>query len=255
MSEAQNDPQDAPEQSALDDSLLARLRRNLERVQARIEAACTRAGRDPGELRLIAVTKYSTGIETAAMAQVMAELEPGRRPLLGESRIQDLLQKIAFLEEAEAPAEFHLIGNLQRNKARSAVKHAQVIHSMDRPEILERVDKMAADEGRRVRALLQFELSGESSKHGFAAEQAEAAFAQARALEHVDFVGLMAMAGRGTDHETARPCFAQLRELRDRYAADWPELSMGMSGDFEGAILEGATLIRVGSALFVQDDT
>ncbi len=244
----------------MDSPLHQRLRRNLLRLFERIDHCCASAGRDPKQLRLIAVSKYSTGIETAALAEVLAAVEqergaaPGSLPCLGERRVQDLLQKIDCLEEVEQPVEWHLIGNLQRNKARSAVLHASLIHSLDRHEILDRIDKMAEDCGRRVRGLLQFQLSGEDSKHGFLAEEAAEAFEHARRLQHIDFVGLMTMAARGTDHESARPCFAQLRELRDEHAPDWPELSMGMSGDFEGAILEGATLLRVGSILFQDQD-
>ena len=240
----------------MESPLHERLRRNLLRLFERIDDCCARAGRDSNDVRLVAVSKYSTGIETAALAEVLAAVEeergaaPGTLPCLGERRVQDLLQKVECLEEAEQDVEWHLIGNLQRNKARSAVLHASVIHSLDRPEILDRVDAMAKDTGRRVRGLLQFQLSGEDSKHGFAAGDAAAAFEHARRLTHVDFVGLMTMAAMGTDHDSARPAFAQLRAIRDEHAPDWPELSMGMSGDFEGAILEGATLLRVGSALF-----
>jgi len=228
------------------------LRANLERCLDEIREACDLASRDPAEVRLLAVTKTATSIETAEMATAMHEA--GLEVLLGESRVQALAGKAADLGDLPFPVSLELIGSLQSNKARSAARFAARIHSLDRSSILHRLDACARELDRRIPAFLQVNLSGEATKHGFAEGEVEAALELARGLEGLEIVGFMTMAPRGTDHETARPCFARCRELRDRLAPDLPWLSMGMSGDFRGAILEGATHLRIGSHLFARND-
>ena len=210
-----------------------------ERVTARLRAAAERAGRDPDDFRIVAVTK-GFGIEVARAA-----LEAGLTRL-GENRVQEALPKI----QALPAAEWHLVGRLQRNKARKAVGAFAMIHSVDSLELLRRLEADATEAGLGPRLLLEVNESGEPTKAGFAPEQ----------LEDMDaplsdrVVGLMTMARHDADAEEQRRTFAALRLLRDRLqertGISLPELSMGMSGDAEAAVAEGATLVRIGTALF-----
>ena len=227
-----------------------RVRDNLAAVAARIDAACRRAGRDPATVRLVAVTKY------VDVATARALHEAGCRDL-AESRPQSLWAKAAGLADLEPPVHWHLVGHLQRNKIRRTLPVLGLLHSLDSPRLLEAVAAEAAAAGRHCRALVEVNLSGDPGRTGAMAAEAEALVAAAAATPHVEVVGLMGMASvPDGDPGAARREFARLRELRDRLAATTPggaalgELSMGMSGDFEEAILEGATLVRIGSALF-----
>ncbi len=227
--------------------LANRLAENLADVHWRIAAAATANGRQPGDVRLIAVTKY-VGVEVTR-----ALIAAGCREL-GEARPQDLWSKGAAL--ADSPVEWHLVGHLQRNKIRRTLPLVSLFHSVDSLRLLAALDAEAASMGRPARVLLEVNVSGEATKHGFAAEELPAALDAAGRLEHVKVLGLMGMAGLEGGLGAAERDFARLRALRDRFAADCPdsislgELSMGMSGDFEIAIRHGATLVRVGSALF-----
>jgi PLP dependent protein len=241
------------------DQVLATLRHNLETVQRRMAAALARSGRDAGAAKLIAVTKQ----RPVGIARALRSLGVRR---LGENRIQDALPKIAALaapnepgaptgDSAEVAVEWHLIGHLQSNKARRAVTDFAWIHSLDDAELVRRIDRIAGEEGKRPHVLLQLNVSGEDTKHGAVPGAAtEALFDAAADARNLHVAGLMTMAPAADDPETARPWFRMLREIRDRardrFAADWGELSMGMSNDFEVALEEGATLVRVGSALF-----
>ncbi|MCS7167294.1 MAG: YggS family pyridoxal phosphate-dependent enzyme [Gemmatales bacterium] len=222
------------------------LRRNLEKIEEQITSACEQAGRDRGEVTLVAVTK-SVNIEVAA-----ALLELGVSNL-GESRPQELWRKATALPQAR----WHLVGHLQRNKVARTLPLVVLIHSVDSERLLRALEEEARARNRVAEVLLEFNLSGESSKHGFAAADEPRLPDTLADLQYVRVRGLMTLAPLGTDHETARPTFARLRELRDRLAIrllgtphTLHHLSMGMSGDFRGAILEGATLIRIGTALF-----
>lgn len=174
----------------------------------------------------------------------------------GESRVQEALPKVDALPDAE----WHLVGRLQANKARPAARVFTAIHSIDSTSLLERLDRVAAEEGRRVDAFLQVNITGESSKAGFAAETIEEPrqlndlTRSILARRSVSVVGLMTIGPLVAHPEDARPAFARLRELRDRLESELgrpvPELSMGMSGDLEAAVAEGATVVRVGSAIF-----
>ncbi|MEZ5989683.1 MAG: tRNA lysidine(34) synthetase TilS [Planctomycetota bacterium] len=230
------------------DARRSELGANLDAVLADVAATFAASGRGDAAPALIAVTKYSTVLETRALAESMHER--GLPLLLGESRVQGLLAKRGELFDPALPIRWQLIGTLQRNKAGQALEAASRIHSIDRLEILDRLEKLADERDRRWHGLLQVHLSGEESKHGFAPEELEEAIERARACPRLVLEGLMTMAPRGTDHDSARPTFATLRGLRDRLAPELRELSMGMSGDYRGAILEGATLLRIGSALF-----
>ncbi|MCS7014999.1 MAG: YggS family pyridoxal phosphate-dependent enzyme [Gemmatales bacterium] len=222
------------------------LRRNLEKIEEQITSACEQAGRDRGEVTLVAVTK-SVNIEVAA-----ALLELGVSNL-GESRPQELWRKAAALPQAR----WHLVGHLQRNKVARTLPLVVLIHSVDSERLLRALEEEGRERNRVADVLLEFNLSGESSKHGFAAADEPRLPDVLAEVQYVRVRGLMTLAPLGTDHETARPTFARLRELRDRLAIrllgtphTLHHLSMGMSGDFRGAILEGATLIRIGTALF-----
>jgi len=208
-------------------------------VTARLRAAAERAGRDPDGFRIVAVTK-GFGIEVARAA-----LEAGLTRL-GENRVQEALPKI----QALPAAEWHLVGRLQRNKARKAVGAFAMIHSVDSLALLRRLDADATQAGLAPRLLLEVNVSGEPTKAGLAPEQLE----EMDAPPNDRVVGLMTMARHDADAEEQRRTFAALRLLRDRLqertGLSLPELSMGMSGDAEAAVAEGATLVRIGTALF-----
>ena len=234
---------------------------NLARIRSRIAAAAPRSGRRPGEITLVAVTKY---VDSNVASQLAAA---GCRDL-GESRPQDLWAKAADLAgllqrppEGGTPTfdphlRWHLIGHLQRNKVERTLAVVSLIHSADSMRLIGAIDRTAAALGRRVPILLEVNVSGDESKHGFQPEEMPARVEEIGVLENVEVRGLMTMAGREGDLAAARCDFAGLRDLRDRLCRSLPnrmsldELSMGMSGDFEVAIEEGATIVRVGSALF-----
>lgn len=226
---------------------------NLAAVRARVAHAAAASGRSPGSIRLIAVSK------TFPLASVRAAIAAGQRDF-GENKVQEAIPKIEALA-SEAPGEdsgvrWHLIGHLQSNKARRAARPFDVIHSIDSVDLLQRIDA-AAHEARRAPALLvQVDLAGEATKHGAAVDQIRPIFDAADALTAARIVGLMVLPPWSEDAEVARPYFRRLRELRDELgsrgvpAARLQELSMGMSHDFEVAIAEGATMVRVGTAIF-----
>lgn len=212
---------------------------SLPGVLERIEKACRRAGRDPQTVRLVAVTKEHPVSEIQDRV-----LRYGRFPL-GESRIQEALPKMDELE-----AEWHFIGPLQRNKAKFAVRF-ELIHSIDSVRLAETVARKAMENRKVQRVLLELNLGREPQKHGFLEEELPEALAQIRVMEGLRVEGLMTVAPYTEDPETVRPIFAKLSRLADLYQL--PERSMGMSGDFEVAVEEGATLVRVGRAVFEPD--
>lgn len=221
---------------------------NLQSVRERITAAARSDGRSPSDINLIAVTKY------ASMAAVEALVAAGHVDL-GESRPQQLWDRAPAL--AGRGIRWHFIGHLQRNKVRRTVPLMHLIHSGDSLRLLEELDReTAAAQRSRLPVLLEVNISGETAKHGFApAEMPPICDALAK-LSYLDIQGLMCMAGLEDDPAGSRRDFAKLRELRDRLRMEWAgrfaldDLSMGMSGDFEAAIAEGSTMVRIGSALF-----
>jgi pyridoxal phosphate enzyme (YggS family) len=224
-----------------------RIQENLESVRARIVAAAQRSGRDPSSVRLVAVTKRNPP-ELVRML-----VEAGARDL-GENYPQELWRKAEEL--ADTPATWHLIGHLQGNKARKSFPMVRMIHAVDSLKLLQTLDALASEgPGADPPAVcLQVNTSDEPAKHGWRPiEIAQDADAIA-ACRRIPVVGLMTMAAFGTSAETARPAFARLRTIRDalrtRTGLRLEHLSMGMSNDFETAIEEGATLVRIGSALF-----
>lgn len=224
-----------------------RIASNLAGIRQRIAAAARRSGREAADVTLVAVTKYVGLPETRAL--IAAGCQD-----LGESRPQQLWEKAATIEVPGL--HWHLIGHLQRNKARRTLPVVWLTHSGDSLRLINDIDRLAADAGVPARILLEVNISGDETKHGFAPDEVEAALPALAALRHVAVAGLMAMAGLASDLTAARRDFASLRALRDRLRRNCPpeivldELSMGMSRDFEVAIEEGATLVRVGSALF-----
>lgn len=218
----------------------------LRRIERRIAEACARAGRRPEEVRLLGASK---GQPVAALREAW---EAGLR-LFGENRVQEAAAKAP---ELPAEIEWHLIGPLQTNKVRRALDLFAAVHSVDRPKIAEALAREAAARGVDLPVFLEVNLAGEASKHGFPADGLAAAAAPLAALPRLRVVGLMAVPPLGGEPEASRPWFRRLRALRDELAArpewrGWPGwLSMGMSDDFEVAVEEGATHVRVGTALF-----
>jgi pyridoxal phosphate enzyme (YggS family) len=216
------------------------------RVRERMASAATRAGRRPGEIHLIAVTK------TLGAEAVRAAYEAGVRDF-GENRVQEWETKFAEVGRP-AGARFHMIGHLQRNKARRAAALFDRVDSIDSIALARKLDQAAAEEGVRLPVLIEVRLSEEPAKSGIEPESLESLAMVVAALEHLDLQGLMTVPPWSEDAESARPYFRRLRELRDRLSRrlgrSLPVLSMGMTNDFEVAIEEGATEVRVGTAIF-----
>ena len=220
---------------------------NLTQVRERIRIAAARAGRSPDDIALVAVTK------TFGAERVREAAAAGQR-LFGENKVQEAVDKMAALGDLDI--EWHLIGHLQSNKARKAATAFRCLETIDRLDVLRRVDAAAAEAGARPRVLIQVDLAREETKHGAEAAEIPALVHAALEARAVDLAGLMIVPPYPEQPEDSRPWFRRLRELRDDLVARGlphdrlRELSMGMSIDFEVAIEEGATLVRVGTALF-----
>lgn len=221
---------------------------NLETIRRKITAAARRAGRDAGEVRLVAVTK------TVDLPRLREAVAAGHT-LFGENYLQEAQGKIAALGPG---LSWHFIGHLQRNKAKAAVDLFHLIHSVDRLSLAQALEQAAAQRGRVLDILLQVSLAGEATKSGADPEAVSELMAEISRLPHLRVRGLMTMPPWFPEPEVVRPYFRALRELRDRLRSTFPgagdlsELSMGMTGDFEVAVEEGATLVRVGTAIFGQ---
>jgi len=234
---------------------LSRLADNLARVEDAIATACKAAGRPRGDVELMAISKTHP-------VEALIEAESLGLRLLGESRVQEFAAKSAQLEAAvRSQVRVHMIGNLQSNKANKAVEVFDGIDTLDSVKLAERLDAAVAAQvrwmGKRLPVLVEIKLSAEESKAGLAPDSAELAALLERLpdLKHVEAQGLMTIAPLDVAEEETRACFRRLRKLRDELARkharlDLRVLSMGMSGDFALAIAEGATRIRVGTALF-----
>lgn len=241
---------------------LTAVAKNLERTRARITDAALRVGRNPANVRVVAVTK------TFPVDAILAAWEGGQRDF-GENRPEEGAQKVletaTRLPGADVKPVWHMIGHIQRRKAHLVVAHFDVIHSVDRLALAQKLSALAVEAGRELPVLLECNVSGEASKYGYQAagwerdaalrERLYAEVAAVLALPGLRLDGLMTMAPLADDAETARPVFASLRGLRDALrerfpGAPLPHLSMGMTDDFEVAIEEGATLVRIGRAIF-----
>ncbi len=227
-----------------------RISENLSRIRGRLAAACQRVGRDAGSVGLVAVTKY-------AQMEWVRDLISAGQTALGESRPQQLAARASELAgAATTPVGWHMIGHLQRNKVDLILPVATLIHSVDSQRLAKRVSSVAASREQPGAVLIEVNVSGEETKDGFAPEDLRTSWDDLCQLPGLEIRGLMTMAPRVDDPSLARPYFARLRELRDELTARsgngaaLTELSMGMSGDFEVAIEEGATFVRVGSSLF-----
>jgi hypothetical protein len=223
---------------------MSSVQKNLSEIHARIESAATQCGRKASEIRLVAVSK------THPPELIREAFEAGQRAF-GESRVQDALPKLDALPKE---IEWHFIGHLQTNKIRKVVGRFALFHGVDNENLAVQINRIAGELGVTANALLEVNVSGEESKFGFAPENLPAALENLAPLPFLRIQGLMTMAPYSDNPEEARPFFAKLRELRNRLASQTglplSELSMGMSGDFEQGIAEGATIVRVGSAIF-----
>jgi len=222
------------------------LRARLADVRARIARAAGRAGRDPSSIRLIAVSK------TFPAEYVRAAADAGQVDF-GENKVQEALGKMD--QTSDLHVRWHLIGHLQSNKAKKAARF-DLVHSVDTPALVEKLDEAANAAGRRLDLLVQVDLAGEETKHGAQEDELIAIFDRVRSARSCRCVGLMILPPAVTDPDAARPYFRELRDVRERLlargvdASMLQELSMGMSHDFEVAVEEGATMVRVGTAIF-----
>ena len=223
---------------------MSELQENLTRIRSRIDQACERSGRQPDSVRLMAVSKNQS-------PELVAQAASAGLTLFGENRIQEAKVKIA---QSPSQLEWHFIGHLQSNKSRDAVSLFHVVQGVDSLALAEELQKQAIKQARSLPILLEVNVAGESSKFGWNPDRLLAELLQLNALPRLVVQGLMTIAPYAVDPEQVRPIFRRLRELRDRctdlLGAPLPVLSMGMSGDLEVAIEEGATLVRVGTALF-----
>jgi pyridoxal phosphate enzyme (YggS family) len=217
---------------------------NLEGIRQRIAAACGRANRDPASVTLLAVTKTHP-------PEVVAEAVRLGLTLFGENKVQEAKGKIPL---CPSRARWHMIGHLQTNKARDAVALFSMIQSVDSLHLAEEINRRAEQAARTIPILLEVNIVGEASKFGYKPEQLLAEFKELNGLPRVEIHGLMTVPPWTPLPERVRPVFRRLRELKDQceqiLGAPLPCLSMGMSGDFEVAIEEGSTLVRIGTALF-----
>jgi len=226
--------------------MMSQIAENLREVGQRIKAACLRANRNPADVGLIAVSKTFP-------AEAVREAAAAGQQVFGESRLQEAEPKIALLPGS---LHWHFIGRIQRNKVRRILPLFGVIHAVDSFALASYMNGIAAESGLFPKIFLQVNIAGEASKGGFDPAVLRAEFAGMLDLGRLEIIGLMCIPPEGPDAESARPWFVALRELRDALEREsgvpLPCLSMGMSGDFEVAIEEGATHVRVGSSIFGQ---
>jgi pyridoxal phosphate enzyme (YggS family) len=224
---------------------------NISRIRRRISHAAIRAGRRPEDIKLIAVTK------TVGIQQIKKAVDSGLK-ILGESKVQETQKKVTSdeLRVMNNGIEWHLIGHLQKNKAKTAVELFDMIHSIDSVELAEIADKHAQKTGKTQKILLQIKLSGEISKHGILKDNLLQVIEKISEMKNLRIEGLMTIPPFFENPESARPYFSELRTLRDNInelrvtGHELRELSMGMTNDFEVAIEEGATMVRIGTAIF-----
>ena len=221
---------------------------NIKKVFRKISSAAIRSGRSPFDIKFIAVTK------TVDIERIKEAIDLGVR-VFGENKVQEAKEKISALR-AQVPGsevEWHLIGHLQKNKAKVAVMLFDMVHSLDSASLAEELNKYAEKAGKIQRVLIQVKLSGEDTKYGVAREDLMDLIGYVSNMKNLKIEGLMTIPPFFENPEMVRPYFRELRELRDaaeRAGYELPELSMGMTNDFEIAILEGATMVRIGTGIF-----
>ena len=219
---------------------------NLQQIKERINAACQRAGRNPEEVGIVAVSK------TVDVGKIKEAIAAGIR-IIGENRVQEAWQKYQQIDEQVC---WHLIGHLQTNKVKRALQFADVIESVDSLHLAQEINRRAEQLARQVEVFVEVNTSGEATKFGIQPQEAVQFCHQLAELPNLRVVGLMTIGAFLPDAEQVRPCFVRLRRLRDEVNAEaipnirLEHLSMGMTNDFEVAIEEGATLVRIGRALF-----
>ena len=226
----------------------AEIKSNLEAVHADIDAACKRSGRDKGEVKLIAVSK------TKPFEQLLAAYNAGER-VFGENKVQEICAKYERIDEMPG-AVFHMIGHLQTNKVRQVIDKVAMIHSVDSLHLAETIDREAAKAGIRMDILIEVNVAGEDSKFGIACDETEKLVRECAELDNVHVCGLMTIAPFVEDSEQNRQVFKNLKQLcvdlkaKNIDNTDMDVLSMGMTGDYQVAIEEGATMVRVGTGIF-----
>jgi len=233
---------------------------NIAHVRSVIEEAALRAGRTPGEITLVAVSK-TVPIALVKMAynlNALRELRSLGVTNFGENRVQDALPKIAAFHPQDV--RWHMIGHLQSNKAGKVVGSFDMVQSVDSLHLAQALNRHAEEEGKRLPVLLQINISGEASKEGMSPAEAPEVARQIATLPHIEVQGLMTIAPLVQDPEVTRPVFRGLRALRDRLRDEvpecsWQHLSMGMTDDYSVAIAEGATIVRIGRAIFGERPT
>jgi pyridoxal phosphate enzyme (YggS family) len=224
----------------------ARIERNLQSVRTRIADAARRSGRDPSDVQLVAVTK------TVGVAEILSAADLGI-DIVGENRVREALTK---RDRVGDRVKWHMVGHLQRRKVRDAVSVFDCIHSVDSLALAMEIDKRCTHLGKIMPVLFEANLSGEETKFGLSPDETPTVIRQASALEHIRVDGLMTMAPLVSDAEEVRPCFRRLAQLAESVASEaipnvsMKQLSMGMTNDFEVAIEEGATAVRIGTAIF-----
>ncbi|PKQ28628.1 MAG: YggS family pyridoxal phosphate-dependent enzyme [Candidatus Anoxymicrobium japonicum] len=226
-------------------SIESSLRENVRNVMARIEASAMRAGRDPGQVRLLAATK------NRSVAQIEASIAAGVR-LIGENKVQEFAGKASAIEGA---VEIHFIGHLQRNKVRQVVGMVELIHSLDSVRLAREINDISAKKGIVQKALIQVNVAEEESKSGIAPRELEWFLKEIKDLRNLDVRGLSTIAPYARRGEEVRWVFKRLRELSSGFETErtgfrLKELSMGMTNDFEIAVEEGSTIVRIGAAIF-----
>jgi pyridoxal phosphate enzyme (YggS family) len=222
---------------------MSEIRENLQRIRERMESAARRAGRDPKDVRLVAVSK------TVEVERIREAIDAGVT-ILGENYVQEAQKKI---EQIGKPVSWHFIGHLQSNKAKYAVNLFEAIHSVDSPSLAQELDRRAERADVRMKVMIEVNLSGETTKFGTEEEKVFQLARRMGELKHLSLEGLMTMPPYVEEPEINRPYFSQLRNLKEKMGKEGivlRELSMGMSNDFEVAIEEGATYVRVGTAIF-----
>jgi len=225
-----------------------RIAENLETVKGKIDKSSLKAGRDPQAIRLVAVTK------TVGLPEIIEAAHAGVL-IFGENRVQEAKEKITNFKRQmpNSKLQWHLIGNLQKNKSGNAVRLFDLIHSVDSISLAEGINRQAHGAGKEQHVLIQVKLSDEAAKHGVLEKDLVGLIDEVNKMSNLRLEGLMTIPPFFDDPEMTRPYFRRLREIRENLSSKGysvPELSMGMSNDFEVAIEEGATIVRIGTAIF-----